>query len=110
MRKVPVRSRRELFARLKADVKDRAGVVSTALAIGVAEEIEAVSQRRVQPDFTTRETKAGVTAALISVPKGLAGQVALAEEVLKTRPFAAVLNRLRSKAELLRVLDKQGIR
>jgi len=106
MRKVPVRSLADLKDSLKRDLSDRAKTMAAALATSIPEDIKEASQNRVAPmgEVVLEDDK---VTAVIFVPKGTpAAQAALNEEVLGTRPFATVLNRLQSQTEMKEAIKR----
>jgi hypothetical protein len=111
MRKVPVKSLTELEANLRRDVSDRAGGIAQALATGIAEEVKEISLNRVSPEAIVVRPKKDVVKVVVFIPASNleVKNAALAEEVLGTRPFATVLNKLQSKEELKDILKNQGI-
>lgn len=111
MRKIPVRSLAELEASLRHDLSDRARGIAKAIAVGVAEEIKETSKNKVSPDSRVTAPRKDAVMATIFVSNANpdVAKVAMAEEVMGTRPFATVLNRLQSKEELKKILKEQGI-
>lgn len=111
MRKIPVKSLAELEANLRRDVNDRADGIARAAAIGVVEDIREISFNKVSPEFIVSRPEKEAVRATIFVPatNPEVAMMAKTEEVMGTRPFATVLNRLQSKEELKKILKGQGI-
>ena len=109
MRK-PVRSINDLKEALNRDLSQRAEGIAGALALGSVEEIKKTSLMRVAPSYEVkRDGKKVITTVFIPSADKAVANAAMAEEVLGTRPFATLANKLQSKAAALKILTGQGI-